>query len=85
MEICVTVKGKYGLHARPALRFVELAKSFESEIKLVKGDRSVDCKSMIAVVSAGVSPGTSVRIIAEGKDEQQAIGAIEAFLDNPQD
>jgi phosphocarrier protein len=85
MEFEVIVKGKYGLHARPALKFVEIAKSFSSAITLVKEDRQVDCKSMISVISAGISPGTHVRIIAEGTDEEQAIAAMKAFFNDQQD
>lgn len=72
----VIVKLDTGLHARPAARFVQEANKYNAEIYIVKGNKQVNAKSIMGVMSLAVSTGTEITITAEGPDEQLAIEAL---------
>ncbi len=74
-----------GLHARPAARFVKVAKGFSSEIRvrnLTRDGEFVNAKSLARVVKIAVAQHQKVSITAEGEDEDAAIRALEEFLSN---
>jgi phosphotransferase system HPr (HPr) family protein len=78
-----TIRNPSGLHARPAAMFVRTAAGFGSRITLENLDRGtapIDAKSIIAVMSSGVSKGHRVRVTADGADEEAAIETLEAFI-----
>jgi phosphotransferase system HPr (HPr) family protein len=78
-----TVRNPSGLHARPAAMFVKTAAKFSSKITLENLDRGgapIDAKSIIAVMSSGVSKGHRIKVTAEGTDEDAAIETLEAFI-----
>ena len=78
-----TVRNPSGLHARPAAMFVRTAAGFGSKITLENLDREtapIDAKSIIAVMSSGVSKGHRVRVTADGPDEDAAIDTLEEFI-----
>lgn len=78
----VLIINKLGLHARAAAKLVETASDFQSRIELVKGDRQVDAKSIMPVMMLAASQGTQLDLVADGPDEQQAIAALEALINN---
>ena len=65
-----------GLHARPATFFIQKANEFKSGIWLERGDRKVNAKSLLGVLSLGIVKGGLVTIIADGEDEEEAIAAL---------
>lgn len=66
-----------GLHARPASNFVKTANNYkDTKIELIKGDKSVNAKSMMSVLSLGVVCGSEVRIRGEGDNEKEAVDAL---------
>jgi phosphocarrier protein len=73
-----TVVNATGLHARPAATFSKAAAKFASDVQIGKaeGDTTVNAKSMLALMSQGLSCGTKVRISADGADEQEAVKAL---------
>jgi len=74
-----------GLHARPASDFVACAKGFSARIKLnaVGGeDGPVNAKSIVMVLSLGLSAGTEVEVIAEGDDEEAAVDALVSLVES---
>ena len=79
------IKNKTGLHARPASIFVKKAGSYKSDIKLKKDGKAVDAKSIISVLSLGVTIGKEVTIRAEGEDEKVAIKELVDLLDSFQE
>ena len=84
MERTVTVVPEAGLHARPASKFVQTANGFDSEISVGRPDDDpVSASSMLAVTGLNVGHGESVRIVAEGPDEADALDALEALLTSP--
>ena len=68
----VTVNNSVGLHARPATFFIQRANSFKSSIWVEKDERRVNAKSLLGVLSLGIVKGTSITIIADGSDEEDA-------------
>ena len=72
----VTVKNAQGLHARPATFFVQKANAFKCSIWVEKGDRRVNAKSLLGVLSLGIVGGTSISIIADGADEEAAVEGL---------
>ena len=79
-EQTLTITNKIGLHARPATLLVKTAAAFKSDIALVKGDKSVNAKSMLAVMSAGVKAGDTVIVRVSGEDEEQALETVTALI-----
>ncbi len=72
----VPVLNQIGLHARPATFFIQKANEFKSSIWVEKEERRVNAKSLLGVLSLGIVGGTSIRIIADGTDEQTAVDAL---------
>ena len=76
----ITVKNEVGLHARPATYFIQKANEFKSSIWVEVEDRKINAKSLLGVLSMGITKGTSVSIIAEGPDEEEAVKALTDML-----
>lgn len=72
----VIVQNQVGLHARPATFFIQKANEFKSSIWVEKEERRVNAKSLLGVLSLGILGGTSIRIIADGSDENEAVDAL---------
>ncbi|GEA14477.1 MAG: phosphocarrier protein HPr [Moorella sp. (in: firmicutes)] len=77
-ELIIT--NETGLHARPATLFVQTAQAFKSKIGITKGQKQADAKSILAVMSLGITKGTSITLWAEGEDEKEAIEALERLV-----
>jgi phosphotransferase system HPr (HPr) family protein len=69
-----------GLHARPAARFVKEAKSYGSDIVVIKDGVEVNAKSSLRLMTLGAKHGDKVVIRAEGEDEEAAVDALVAIL-----
>jgi len=78
----VTVKNSVGLHARPATFFIQKANSFKSSIWVEKDDRRVNAKSLLGVLSLGVTEGTTITLIADGADESVALKGLADMIEN---
>jgi multiphosphoryl transfer protein len=76
----IVVPNPTGLHARPAAVLANLAKSYESTIKLQRGDASVNAKSTIAIMGLEVDYGDKVSLLAEGPDAEEAVKALAAAI-----
>ena len=72
----VTIKNNVGLHARPATFFIQKANSFKSSIWVEKDDRRVNAKSLLGVLSLGIVKGTTITLIADGQDENEAVSGL---------
>ena len=69
----VLVQNQVGLHARPATFFIQKANEYKSSSWVEKEERRVNAKSLLGVLSLGIVGGTSIRIIADGPDEEEAV------------
>jgi multiphosphoryl transfer protein len=74
--IDVELAGDAGLHARPASAFVELAKRFESEVRVSHGDKIANGKSLISLLKLGANKRVKIRIMVRGRDEDSALQAL---------
>ena len=72
----VTINNEVGLHARPATFFIQKTNEFKSGIWVEKDERRVNAKSLLGVLSLGIVGGTTIKIIADGADEQEAVDAL---------
>ena len=72
----VVVQNQVGLHARPATFFIQKANEFKSSIWVEKESRRVNAKSLLGVLSLGITKGITITIIAEGSDEEQAVSDL---------
>ena len=71
---------KLGLHSRAAALFVQLTNKYLSDINITKENRTIDGKSIMGILSLGVSKGDTITISAEGVDEGEVIQKIETLL-----
>lgn len=78
----VEVKNQVGLHARPATFFIQKANEFKSSIWVEKEDRRVNAKSLLGVLSLGIMGGTTIRILAGGPDEEQAVDELVKLVES---
>ena len=76
IEKSVTIDNKYGLHARPAMQFVELATKYSSQVSLSRGDKVADAKSIMEVLMLAAEKGSELSIRADGDDAEQAVDAL---------
>jgi phosphocarrier protein len=77
----VTIKNQVGLHARPATYFIQKANEFKEEIKVTKDEREVNGKSLLGVLSLGITRGMTITLIADGEDEAAAIEGLATLVD----
>ena len=72
----IIVQNQVGLHARPATFFIQKANEFASGIWIEKDERRVNAKSLLGVLSLGVTRGTNITVIADGADEDVAVNEL---------
>ena len=83
MKSCeVVVVNASGLHARPATFFIQKANTYKSTIWVEKGDRKVNAKSLLGVLSLGIAKNMTVTLIADGSDEAEALAGLTALIDS---
>ena len=81
----IIVQNELGLHARPAMQFVDLANQFKSDIKVTKfGDEPVeaDGKSVMEMIILAATEGTKMRIDAEGEDAEEAVAKLKQLFED---
>lgn len=76
------IKDKTGIHARPAGLLSGLAKGFDSEIVIEKGDKSVNAVKLMMLMGLGVKCGDTVKVTVSGSDENEAVEKIKAFFED---
>ena len=77
MEERETIVGsEEGLHARPAKEFVQKARQFGSEIKVIKGKREANAKSPMKLMALGAKKDEKITIRAVGDDAEEAVNAL---------
>jgi len=79
----VTIQNSAGLHARPAQKFVQLSSQYQSSIKVIKdGEKQADAKSILGLMSLGLTKGTRIKIEADGPDEAEAVNKLVELIDS---
>lgn len=72
----ITVTNEVGLHAKPATYFIQKANEFQSGIWVEKDERRVNAKSLLGILSLGIVQGTTITLIADGSDEEDAVKTL---------
>lgn len=78
----MTIVNKLGLHARAASKLVNCASSFAAEIWLQRGEREINGKSIMGVLTLAAGKGTILAVRADGADENQALETIQQLIDS---
>ena len=78
----VTISNKLGLHARASAKLTKLAGGFQSEVFMTRNGRRVNAKSIMGVMMLAAGMGAEVEVEIEGPDEQIAMNAIVALIDD---
>ena len=78
----VTISNKLGLHARASAKLTKLAGGFQCEVFMTRNSRRVNAKSIMGVMMLAAGMGSQVEVETEGADEQQAMDAIVAMIDD---
>jgi len=84
-EATLTIHHPAGLHARPAALFVQTAARFKATVRvtnLTRGTKPVDAKSILSVLTLGVSQGHQIRVTADGADADTAIQTITGLVES---
>jgi phosphocarrier protein HPr len=82
VERAITIKNKLGLHARAAVKFVNLANRFGSAVKIVKDGNEIDGKSILGILTLAATQGSQIQLAISGKDEEAALGALAELINN---
>ena len=82
IEKQVTISNKLGLHARAAAKLVSQAARFASEMELIKGSQTINCKSIMGVMMLAASQGTVLTLRVDGEDEKEAMLALTTLIDD---
>ena len=78
----ILISNKLGLHARASAKLTKLASTFGSEVHLARNGRRVNAKSIMGVMMLAAGLGAEVEIEIEGADEQAAMAAVVALIDD---
>ena len=78
----VVIQNQVGLHARPATFFIHKANEYKSSIWVEKEERKVNAKSLLGVLSLGIVGGTTIKIIADGSDEKEALQGLVELVES---
>lgn len=79
--ITVEIKNKAGLHARPSSLFVQVAGSFNSEIKVKYEDEEINGKSIMGLMLLAAEQGAILTLTADGDDEEQMLEALKNLVE----
>ncbi len=76
----ITIRLENGLEARPVAMLVQVASQYDSSIYLETGEKKVNAKSIMGMMSLGLDTGEIVTVVTNGEDENQAMDGIENYL-----
>ena len=82
IKTSLTISNKLGLHARASAKLTKLAGSFQCDVFLTRNDRRVNAKSIMGVMMLAAGIGAAVEIETAGADEQAAMSAITALIND---
>ena len=80
-DVELEIKNSEGLHMRPAMKFVDMANRFESEINVSNGEMNVNGKSIMQISMLAATCGTKLKVTATGPDAREAIDALQKLVE----
>ena len=78
----VIIKNRAGIHARPAAMIVQAANLYDSQIYLEKDSNRINGKSIMGIMTLGAGYNTVIQILADGKDEEEAVNTIAKLFES---
>ncbi|MCB1981278.1 MAG: HPr family phosphocarrier protein [Rhodoferax sp.] len=78
----ITISNRLGLHARASAKLTKLAGSFACEVHMTRNGRRINAKSIMGVMMLAAGQGSEVEIETDGADEQQAMAALRALIED---
>ncbi|MFC1665244.1 HPr family phosphocarrier protein [Pseudomonadota bacterium] len=78
----VTIINKLGLHARAAAKFVNVASKYQCQLSLKHNDQKVDGKSIMGLMMLAATQGTTIKLVAQGVDANQAVEEIVHLIED---
>ena len=80
IDTTIEVINKLGLHARASGKLIEVTTKFRSSIQIGKGEKLIDAKNIMSLLMLGAGKGTTLHVVIDGPDEQQAFEEIKALF-----
>lgn len=80
-EKTLMINNETGLHARPASQLVKKAAKFKSKIEIITGEKEVNAKSIMGIMSLGIGKGDEITLKAEGEDAEAAVEGLTEFIE----
>lgn len=74
------IKDELGIHARPAGMLAKIAKKFRSEILIESGNKKLDARKLMLLMSLGIKCGETIKITISGEDEEEACAELTDFI-----
>ncbi len=82
IKTTITISNKLGLHARASAKLSKLAGSHRCEVWMSRGERRINAKSIMGVMMLAAGLGSEVELETSGSDEQQAMDALVALIND---
>ncbi len=76
------IRNRLGMHARAAVKFVQLANKFRSEVRVLKDGNEANGKSIMGLLTLVAAHGTSMTVICEGDDADAAVAGLAELVDS---
>ena len=74
------IENETGLHARPATEIAKIAMKYKCDVNLIVNGKTINAKSPLMIMSAGIKSKTELEILCDGEDENKAIEELKTFL-----
>jgi phosphocarrier protein len=78
----VQVRNKLGMHARAAVKFVQTANGFKSDVTVVKDGQEANGKSIMGLLTLVAAHGVTMTVVCEGDDAEPAVTALAELVDS---
>jgi len=82
LEQQIAIRNKLGLHARAAVKFVNLSNRFVASVKIIKDGSEIDGKSILGILTLAATQGSEITLRIAGKDEEAALKALADLINN---
>ena len=76
VESAVKIRNRLGMHARAAVKFVQVANRFQAEVRVIKDDTEANGKSIMGLLTLVAAHGVSLTLVCEGDDAERALAAL---------
>jgi phosphocarrier protein HPr len=81
-KVTALIVNERGLHARASAKFVKLAGTFQSQVKVSRDDQTVDALSIMGLMMLAAGPGSTIEIVADGVDASVAAASLARLVES---